>query len=272
MKEQCNMGLPESLAQLPTPQLDAMLRSELEKELPDGNTVRLIMKILRAREADYPVLTNEKIDAAWERYRQKTTPKRSPLRTPLFRAAAVLILCGLLLAALPQEASADNFFERIAVWTESVFELLSFRSSREPAAAYQFKTDHPGLQQLYDTVTEQGVTVPVVPMWLDGEYGLQDCRMSTTPVTTKIQAFFSDGEKYAVFELNIYSDNIPREFYKDEPEAETYEQDDIIHHILQNDKLWTVIWTRENIECFVTIDCPEEDLYRMIDSIYTMED
>ena len=272
MKEQYNMSLPEALAQLPTLQLDDMLRSELEKELPDGNKVRLILKILREREADYPVLTNEKIDAAWERYRQKTAPKPSLLWTPFFRAAAVLILCGLLLFALPQEASADNFFDRIAVWTESVFELFSFRSSGERAAAYQFQTDHPGLQQLYDAVAEQGVTVPVVPMWLDAEYELEYCKVLTTPVTTKIQALFTGTNEYAVFEINIYADNIPREFHKDQAEAEQHESNGIIHYILQNDKLWTIIWTRENIECFVTIDCPEEDLYRMIDSIYTMED
>ena len=267
-----NVSLRESLMQLPTQQLDAMLRGELAKEVPDAHAVRLILNILKEREADFPVETNAQIEEAWARYLQKTAPKTSPLYARLFKAAAVLILCGALLFALPQKASADNFFDRIAVWTEQMFGLFGSRDAEEMETPYQFRTNHPGLQQLYDTVAAEGVTIPVVPMWLDAAYELQRWEVTRTPKVTKIRTSFFNGEKQAVFELNIYTDNIPREFHKDKEDAAKHESNGIIHYVMQNDNLWTVIWEREKIDCFVTLDCPEEDVLRIIDSIYTMED
>lgn len=272
MKEFNNTSLRETLEQLPTPELDAMLRKELGKEPPDEYAVRLILKVLREREADYPIESNEQIDKAWKEYEKKTAPDQPIFRTPLLKAAAILLVCGLLLFTLPQEASAGSFFDRIAAWTESIFELFSPSDSGKAQKEYVFETDHPGLQELYDTVTELGVTVPVVPMWLDEGYELVDCKVINTPTTQKVSAtFFGDG-KEIVFELNIYSKNIAREYHKNEPDVEDFESNGVFHNIFQNEGLWTVVWARDNIECSIFIECQEDVLHQIIDSIYTMEE
>ena len=272
MKEFNNTSLRESLEQLSTPELDAMLRAELEKEPPDEHAVRLILKVLREREADYPVETNEQIDKAWREYEKKTAPEQSNFRMPVLKVAAILLVCGLLLFTLPQEASAGSFFDRIAAWTESIFELFSPSDSGKVQKEYVFRTEHPGLQELYDTVTELGVTVPVVPMWLDEEYELADCKTTHTPTTAKVTATFLCGSKAVTFELNVYSQNISSEYHKDEPDASKYESNGVIHNIFRNEELWTVVWIRDNLECSFFIECQEDALYQIIDSIYTMEE
>lgn len=272
MKEFNNTSLRESLERLSTPELDAMLRAELEKEPPDEHAVRLILKVLREREADYPVETNEQIDKAWREYEKKTAPSQPAFRTQLLKAAAILLVCGLLLFTLPQEASAGSFFDRITAWTESIFELFSPSDSGKVQKEYVFQTDHPGLQELYDTVTELGVTVPVVPMWLDEGYELAYCKTSSTPTTTKVTASFRCGNKEVMYELNIYSQNISSEYHKDEPSANKYESNSVIHNVFRNEGLWMAVWTRDNIECFLTVDCQEDTLHQILDSIYTMEE
>lgn len=272
MKEFNNTSLRETLEQLPTLELDAMLRAELEKEPPDEHAVRLILKVLREREADYPAETNEQIDKAWKEYEEKTTRWESRGGTAFLKAATILIVCGLLLFTLPQEASAGSFFDRITAWTESIFELFSPSDSGKVQKEYVFRTDHPGLQELYDTVTELGVTVPVVPMWLDEGYELADCKVIVTPVATRVTATFLCGDKTATFELNIFSQNIAREYHKNEPDAELFESNGIIHNLFRNEELWTVVWARDNIECFIAITCQEDILYQILDSIYTMEE
>ena len=272
MKEQFNVSLLESLAQLSTPQLDTMLRSELKKELPDEYAVRLILKVLRNREFDYPVVSNEQIDNAWKKYEKKIQPVASSFKKPLLKAAAILIICSMFLLALPQEASAASFFDRIATWTESIFQLFSRSDLDNAQKEYIFQTEHPGLQELYNAVTELGVTTPVVPMWLDMEYEFDNCEVVTTPHTTKIVAIFLRGDSEAVFEHNVYFDNIPRRFQKDEQQAEKYERNGICHYIFRNKKKWTVVWTNDNIECSLYITCQEDALYKILDSIYTMEE
>lgn len=272
MEELNNVSLRETLEQIPTPELDAMLRAELEKEPPDEHAVRLILKILRDREADYPVEIDEQIDKAWKEYEKKTAPDQPNFRTPLLKAAASLLVCGLLLFTLPQEASAGSFFDRIAAWTESIFELFSPSYSGKVQKEYVFQTDHPGLQELYDTVTELGVAVPVVPMWLDKGYELEYCKVIDTPTTTKVTASFLYGSNEVLYEMNIYSQNIPSEYHKDVPDAKKHESNGVIHNVFRNEKLWTVVWTRDNIECFFTIDCQESTLRKILDSIYAMEE
>ncbi len=272
MKEFNNTSLRESLERLSTPELDAMLRAELEKEPPDEYAVRLILKVLREREADYPVETNEQIDKAWREYEKKTAPSQTNFRTPLLKVAVILLVCGLLLFTLPQEASAGSFFDRIAAWTESIFELFSPSDSGKVQKEYAFQTDHPGLQELYDTVTELGVTVPVVPMWLDSAYILEKCKVTETPIATRITATFLCENEETVFEFNIFSQNVAAEYHKDEPDAEKYERNGVVHNLFHNDGLWMVVWTRDNIECFLTIDCQEDTLHQILDSIYMMEE
>lgn len=272
MKDSYTENLSAVLQQLPTPQLDAMLQAELEKELPDAQTVRLIMKVLKEREADFPVVRTPQIDAAWKRYQKKTRSAGTDFRTPLIKTAAIAILFTLFLFALPQKASADNFFDRIAAWTENVFALFSPDRQDNAQREYVFRTDHPGLQELYNTVTAQGVTVPVVPMWLDTNYELDRCKVTATPVTTKILTIFHHEEVEAIFEVNIYSGDTPREFHKAELQAEKYERNGIDHYIFKNTGTWAIVWTRDNLECTITIDCSEDDVYHIIDSIYTMEE
>ena len=44
------------------------------------------------------------------------------------------------------------------------------------------------------------------------------------------------------------------------------------HYVISNNNTWIITWVINNIECTITTDCPEEDVYRLIKSIYTSED
>lgn len=271
MKELNNASLRDALEKLSTSQLDAMLRAELEKEPPDEYAVRLILKVLREREADYPVETNAQIDRAWDEYEQKTTPKGIGVSHRILKAAAVLVVVGTLMFALPQEVKAGSIFDRIAAWTDSIFELFSPGTDRVHTE-YVFQTSHPGLQELYDTVTGLGVTVPVVPMWMEDRYVLAKCEVVESPICTKVHAVFLDKDIESVFNIYIYSQNVEHEYHKDKPDAERFERNGVFHNIFQNEGLWTVVWERANVECSFTINCQEEVLHKMINSIYTVEE
>lgn len=271
MKELHNEPLMASLEQLSTPQLEDMLRSEVKKDQPEATTVRAIMDILRRREEEPAVETGARMEAAWQDFRRKTEQRSGSFRKQFLKAAAVMVACGLLLAVFTQEVSAGRLWDRIAAWTDSIFELFSREQRGRSTGEYTFRTDNPGLQELYDTVTQLGVTVPVIPMWLDGEYELENCKIEGMPNITKVVASFLCDEKSAVFQINIYDNNIAREYHKNEPDAEPFESNGVIHYIFRNQSVWTVVWTRKNVECYLSIDC-RDDVYRVINSIYTSEE
>ena len=267
-------GLREMIEQMPTDQLDQMLQYELEKRPVDEAAVRLIMEVLEEREQDVPVEMNDRIEAAWAKY-QAQIPVRGRSRfflpgwiTRAVAAAAAVVI--LLVVAVPQDVEAESFWERLNRWTDSIFEFFS-PGDAQRIEEYVFETDNPGLQQVYDAVTALGVTKPVVPMWLPEGYELVECKVTETPSKRYVYAIFSNGANTVIVDVAICKTESLRQYSKDESNSETCEMLGVVHHILHNENWWTAVWTKEQLECAIAIDCQEETLYKILKSIYTME-
>lgn len=274
MKNYNTTGLRGMIEQMSTEQLDEMLLHELEKESVDESAVRLIMEVLEKCDQNVPVEINPQVAAAWKKYQTHAPVQRRPkfsIRSwPVRIAAAVAVVIALALA-VPQNAEAEGFWERLSRWTESIFEF--FTPGDEMAEQeYVFETDNPGLQQVYDAVTALGITDPVVPMWLPDGYELVECEVSELPSKTVIYACFSNGMSKATIDIAIRNTESPRQYSKDEENAIKHEIEGIDHIFLHNEEWWTAAWTRDRLECAIAMDCQEEILYKILMSIYTMED
>lgn len=275
MKIENVADLRDMLEQMETQQLDEMLLEELRKESPNGELIRLIGSVLKERDRDMIPEIDANIQQAWERYQRKSQPvhkKPKHMNTWLLKAASLILVLLALFTLLPQEAKAMSFFERFVEWTESVFSLISPSEAKNREAEYVFQTDNPGLQEVYDRVTELGVTVPVVPMWLPEGYELVECILTETPAKKYITATFSNGQIKTVYQLCIYSNNVTCEYYKDKSENSMVEKNGILHAIIDNKDFTVVVWTVENIECSISIDCQEDSLNRILESIYAVEE
>lgn len=267
--------LRATLEGMETPQLDAMLLEELRKSSPNGELIRLISSVLKARDLDLVPEVDDNIQQAWIRYQSKALPvhkKSKRVSNWLVKAAVVILVLFAVAVAIPQEAKAMNLFERFMAWTEDVFSLISPSEPKSRAAEYVFRTDNPGLQEVYDKVTELGVTVPVVPMWLPEGYELVECVLSYVPTKKYITATFSNGETKAVYQLNLYSSNVTNKYYKDARPIYIEEKNGIEHSIINNQDILVAVWTIDNIECSISIDCQGVTLNRILKSIYMVED
>lgn len=268
-------ALRDMLEQMETQQLDAMLLEELRKETPNGELIRLISSILKERDKDIAPEIDDNIRQAWEKYQKKNQPvhkKPKHINSFLLKAASLMLVLFALVALMPQEAKAMNFFERFIAWTEDVFSLISPAEAKNREEEYEFRTDNPGLQEVYDKVVELGVTEPVVPMWLPEGYELVECVVTDTAAQKYITATFLNGNKEVVYRLVIYSENITSIYPKDKKHIHLFEKNGIEHTLLKNKDLLVASWTIENIECAIGIDCQEDTLIQILESIYTMED
>ena len=275
MKIENKAALRETLERMETGQLDAMLLEELRKEAPDARLIRQITAVLKERDGDTVPEIDNHIRQAWEQYRRKVTPpgrKRKFVSSTLVKAASVILVLLMLTVLLPQKAEATNFFRRFIAWTEDVFSFINPSEDDSHREEYAFHTNNPGLQQVYDTVTGLGITAPVVPMWLPEGYELTKCEVVENPIKKSLTANFSNSNSVAVYQLYFYSDNVTSKYYKDGEVLSETEKHGITHTILCNDDLLVAAWAKDNIECAIFIDCPEEVLMRILESIYTMED
>lgn len=266
-------GLREVLERMTTDELESMLQTELDREDSDPEAVRVILRILEARHRAEPEVHNQTDEKkqAWKRYQTRIRQfrqkhKGGASRRGLSIAASLLVVLVIATAMIPQQAEAETFWQMLQRMSSSVLEFFD-PSERLVDPEYSFKTDHPGLQQVYDAVLELGVTEPVVPMWLPDGFDLAEFEVMNTPMLKGVWANFSDGKSEIVYKMDVYDGEPAHQYYKDDTHYESYEKDGITYNITRNIDRWGVVWTRENVECSVILDCEEETLRRVLDSI-----
>lgn len=264
--------LRKELESVGSEQLRTMLHAETAKDVPDDDLVLTILHILEEREPDALTSESPREEAAWKQFRKRVKArKKRPLLSlrSLANAAVLLLVIGLLVAAIPQQAEADNWWDRIARWTDDFFGF--FREEEEESfnlEDYEFRTDNPGLQQVYDTVVELGVTEPVVPMWLPEGYELADFVVDAMLDKETVAARFINSDETLIYQLNILSTDKSGQYMKDDTEVIIREICNTTFNIMKNNEIWVVAWEKDNIECSMAIDCQEYVLYEIIGSIY----
>lgn len=257
--------------QLPTEELDQILQAELEREHPDKKVVLPILRILEEREKDYPVEKTPEVLAILEKLNtRETSSKQSQNRRRWIGGiAAIAAVACIVVMALPRTVGAESLFDVLFRWTKSIFEFVDPEQTENyPEDDNAFNTEHPGLQQLYDKVTEQGVTDPVVPMWLPE--GLELVSLKVVPMRDsgqKVNAVFKENEKVISLSYRI-SYEISAKFEKEEVGIEVFESGDISHFVLENGENIAVTWTIDGVECSLHTNIAKEDIYTIIKSIY----
>ena len=278
MPDNNKTSLRDELEQLTTEQLDDLLNGELEKETPDGDKVRLILSILWEREKELPVQLTPKAENAWNTYKARTArldaaEKRAvKLRRWGLRVASMAMILFCLLCAVPQKAEADSLFDKLARLTDSIIEFFSPGLENDNLIDYEFVTSNPGLQQVYDAVVELGVTDPVVPSWLPEGYELVECKKNIISQKISLAAVFSNGTSEFIYNIDIFDLDVSHKYQWDGTTVSVYEHCCNKYTLMQNNGRWAAVWFTDGAECFITLDCQEDTLYRILESICVMEE
>lgn len=268
-----NKLLHNAWSEMPTSELDRQLQLELQKEEPEEEVVLGIIRVLQEREENCTVEVTKDIQDAWNRYHEKTVkPKETaPKWKWLIRAAAVAVF-GFVILAIPQTVGAESLLDVFFRWTESVFEFfVPEDEATNPTVEQMFQTEHPGLQQVYDQLSEMGVTEPVVPTWLPEGFELTELEIMPVRGMGKVYASFYANDSYIALSYRMSADILPSKYEKGVPGVEVYEPLDVCHLIMGNDENLMVTWTVDGVECAINTDIEKEEVYKLIDSIYRME-
>lgn len=262
----------EDIEALSMSELDKLLQEELSRDDTDAELVRQIAKVIGGRDKNASAEVSSEVQALVERFVHHG--QREPTHrnwAPRVAAAliAVVIAATFMLTVLPIGAKAGNWWDRIAQWTGEMFEFISHGNVSKKYQEYAFRTDNPGLQEVYDAIVDLGVTDPVVPMWLPEGYILEEIRQIQLKTKTLEYARFVYGDKYITYKAYVYSVEDGCGYNIDEKNAAEYENAGITHYIMQNKDKCVAVWTKKNIECSLTIEGPEELMCEVLASIYT---
>lgn len=259
--------------QTPTEELDEILQAELEKEHPNEEVVLPILRELEEREKDIPVETTPEVLEILEKLSKHNTSSKQSIhkRKWLSGIAAVAAVACIVVMTLPRTVGAESLFDVLVRWTSSVFEFFTpEQDASNPPVEIVFETDNPGLQQLYNKVTELGVTELVVPMWLPAGFELLELQVSPAPGGTRVHGEFKNGDNDISITYRISADTSVK-FEKAETGIEVFEAGQANHFIMDNTEYFSVTWSVDGVECLLNTNIAKEDLYTIIKSIYRSE-
>lgn len=260
------------LALLPIEELERMLRTETEKEVPDDDLVLQLLHILEKQGPDTIIPRGSRAE---QEYRTRVNARAKRKLIPwmrLVQAASVLLVAGLLLMTFSQQARAESLWERIARWTDKFYSFVVANPAVPADEEYTFKTENEGLQQVYDAVVELGITDPVVPMWLPEGFELEICDVNEMPQKCFVSATFSYGSKSVVLNYVVNATDRTNQYPKDKTEVNRIEMFGDEFDILLNKGVYVAVWTKGNTENYLTIDCQEDTLLKVLESIYVWGD
>lgn len=262
------VNIKADLERLPTEQLDGILQAEIGKKQPNEDVVLSVLKILKEREGSAPVVIDENVRESWAHYREscaadrkEAARKRNWLAVKIATAAAAVLI---LVMAIP--VGARSVFEIVVSWTESIF--YYGEMDEQP---YVFEANHPGLQQIYDAVVAAGVDQPVVPRWLPEGSELELFEVNNAAGMTKIFAQFCSPDGEIEISLILNPNSQYGEYAKGRADVKMVDLAGMQHYIISNDGTWTAMWVQDRVECSISVVGREKTLYKILDSIYTME-
>lgn len=258
------------------PDSGGLLRQQLQKPLGEMDP-ELIRRLLNQpdRQEERAFVDDEAVCRACEKFRQDTAfalaRKRRRCRNRFLTAASAALAVGLVLFSLPGGVKATNLKTVLSRWTDSIFSFFAAGESPETVGEYVFQTDDPGLQKIYEAVTELGITDPVVPMWLPEGFEVREVKNIHTIDDAMVFAYVADEKNYICLTLTKKYMDMSFQYEKDIENVEIVEVNGIEHYCITNKDSVTITWIASGLECVIITDCEEEEIYRLLESIYTPE-
>ena len=260
------------------------LRSILARDslLDDGedadmDSILAISEILAGREHTSP----SEIDAAWESFQKDYRPYTMDAK-PLFalddekeersegrkktrllvRIVSIAAVISLLLGfgAVTAYARKGALWNVVVNWSQGSFRLAD-PDEPKPGPFYALATALRGC----------GIREPLVPKWLPDGYGEGTFQFEDISGFMQFYSTCYNGEKE--IHMNVFrysSEQRPETVYESDTSVpyEIYEAGGVEHYLMMNDKYRRAVWMNGDLECSILGEVSEQEMKRIIDSIY----
>ena len=211
----------------------------------------------------------EKIAAPAAAESKKPLAKSS--RKPFERIVALAATLVLMLTLFTVQASGSNLFRTLAEWTASVLR-IGTDSSGQVSMGENNLTE--GEVRIYATPKEMlsdlHIKGELVPTWVPDRFSLEGCEARKTEAGVSCYVVYVAGGSDLALKMwqkpleDIYL------VEKNQKDASRFVTGAVEHYIFYDgeSKLEKAVWTRDNLECRIIGDVSQEEMERIVESIY----
>lgn len=275
----------------------------------DEDAVLAILEVLEQRKADASQGSDETA-AMWARFSKHylpgaengslyadsadsgahESPSEAPKRRrsgfgPVFRAASIMLVLGILLTGIISTTAYANGFDLwgiVARWTEEQFSFGRFDDREIPHTAAPGDSSRPTqipqsadydgeYETLSAALAANGIDEPLAPAWLPEGYALSEIAVTETSDRTSVIAeYVTEDERVIGISIMRHGDNSGSftTHEKDGGEVQIYRTGGVEHYIMSNLGQTIITWISGSCECTVRGEFSADAAREIIDSIY----
>lgn len=211
----------------------------------------------------------EKIAAPAAAESKKPLAKSS--RKPFERIVALAATLVLMLTLFTVQASGSNLFRTLAEWTASVLRIGTDSSGQVSMGEHDLTE---GEIRTYTTPEEMlsdlHIKGDLVPTWVPDRFSVQRCEAKKTEAGISCRVVYTVSNNDLILKMwqkpleDIYL------VEKNQKDASRFVTGAVEHYIFYDgeSKLEKAVWTRDNLECRIIGDVSQEEMERIVESIY----
>lgn len=196
----------------------------------------------------------------------KTSSIHSRKALKLLPLVAVLVL---LIGTVSAQAFGENFFDLFAKWTSEIFHL---DDSAKPEASIGHNDLEEGEVREYATPQEMldafGIKGQLIPTQVPEEFGAPACRASRDKSGLKLEVLYENAEHYLFFWYKQIGKESPSAVEKNGQAVTTWDFSGIKHYQLIDNGIEKIAWVNGDFECHASGNVAEDEMNRVIKSIY----
>lgn len=291
MAENLNNQQYAYLRDLPTEELEQLLREDFQQDSTNQKMVDYILEVITERENPTPEAREAAVQAAWEDFQQnyntpegngkalypmfpemvpkkKSTPKlkRSSLRwIPI---AAVLTI--MLMTLAPQAFGMESLFTIFGQWTEDIFYFVRYGSMPEETEEEPviYMSENEGLMELWGVLENYGATDVDLPTSIPERFTF--VRIDETQSREgeqRISGIFECEDDWLLIQIRIIPDRRNFLYEKDNTNMEVYTHNGKNFYIMYNLDDTVCSWGDAEWDCSITGAVSKEEMYQILNSI-----
>ena len=187
-------------------------------------------------------------------------PARPKLHRKLIRVALIAAIIMVFLAAVTATASAMgyNLWGWLPIWGNEDLRFVAETPVREP--------QQDDLKDIPMVLASLGITEPLYPTWLPEDMKRDKVRTIEEPLFL-LENYQGNGRELSITISSI--DDFGAKVYQkeDEPPIE-YTVNSVIHYLIENTDELSAVWHTENYNVLIVGNITENEMKRIIDSVY----
>lgn len=248
--------------------LDAFL-AEMEELKPLGNNFdsQSSLEAFHERISSLPAALSE--NSAQMSTPEKLTQKHHRL---FYRAITVAATVAIMVATMmTAQALGVDVFGFLAKWTNDIFFFENGQTeSQEPRTYPLAEGERAEYKSIDDALMAFDIDLPLSPSWVPEYVGAWKVSGTVMPSGMQIFAFTEDESGILTWEVSEFTpkDGPSIAIEKDAKGARQYESHGQTHYIIEDNGCNTATWIIDNIQCIISGFITEEELLKVIDSIY----